>query len=394
RRSNLKFAHELVPIMTRPAAGQADPPECVDCHSDAGAPWMTVRAAIPERCLDCHGVKAAHFAAPDTACASCHIPLVRAVALTREDVAGFPAPPSHREMGFRRGSGHGVAAASGSEGVAASCATCHARDFCLSCHVDGPEQPAIQALGPDPRSLAIEAHLAAPQSHARADFLQRHGAMVRDNPAACRTCHARESCFACHSPTSRVAVALLARGPGRSAGAMVTRRPPASHQENFAEGHRTAAAAVPATCAGCHVRADCFTCHLPNAGTAPGYHPTGFLSRHPAAAYAREASCSDCHNTGGFCVSCHAEAGLTARATLGSGYHDAKRYFVVGHGQAARQSLESCVGCHVERDCLTCHAALGGRGFNPHGPGFDAARLRRKNPEMCTACHGAAIPAP
>jgi hypothetical protein len=50
------------------------------------------------------------------------------------------------------------------------------------------------------------------------------------------------------------------------------------------------------------------------------------------------------------------------------------------------------VSCHVERDCLTCHSAQGGRRFNPHGPGFDAARLKQKNPEMCTVCHGAAIP--
>jgi hypothetical protein len=52
------------------------------------------------------------------------------------------------------------------------------------------------------------------------------------------------------------------------------------------------------------------------------------------------------------------------------------------------------VSCHAERDCLTCHSALGGRRFNPHGPGFDPERLRRRNPQMCSACHGAAIPDP
>jgi hypothetical protein len=95
---------------------------------------------------------------------------------------------------------------------------------------------------------------------------------------------------------------------------------------------------------------------------------------------------------GAFCASCHAGAGLSAGGELGAGYHDAKRFFVAGHGQAARQNLESCVACHVERNCLSCHSALGGRRFNPHGPGFDPARLQRKNPEVCTACHGTAIP--
>ncbi len=41
-----------------------------------------------------------------------------------------------------------------------------------------------------------------------------------------------------------------------------------------------------------------------------------------------------------------------------------------------------------------CNGPLGGRRFDPHGPGFDAERLRRKNPQMCTVCHGAAIPTP
>ena len=133
-------------------------------------------------------------------------------------------------------------------------------------------------------------------------------------------------------------------------------------------------------------------CHRPDAARASGYHPVGVLARHPAAAYNRETSCGDCHNTAGFCTSCHVRAGVVARGALRPGYHDASPTFIVGHGTAARQNLESCVSCHVERDCLTCHSALGGRHFSPHGPGFDAARLKRKNPEVCTACHGVNIP--
>jgi len=46
----------------------------------------------------------------------------------------------------------------------------------------------------------------------------------------------------------------------------------------------------------------------------------------------------------------------------------------------------------VEKDCLMCHSALGSRRIDPHGPDFDANRLKQKNPQMCTACHGTAIP--
>jgi hypothetical protein len=172
------------------------------------------------------------------------------------------------------------------------------------------------------------------------------------------------------------------------------RRPPDTHGESFTARHAPLAAAAPATCRGCHVQTDCFACHWPSAGAGAGagYHPAGFLQRHPSAAYARESACAECHNVGAFCQTCHARSGLGSERQLGSGYHDASRFFLSSHGQAARQSLESCVSCHVERDCLACHSAQTGRRFNPHGPGFDGARLRRKNPEMCTACHGAAIP--
>ena len=387
RPSNLKFVHDLVPLMARQTAQGTTPLSCRDCHVPADGPRMAVQRAAPEGCLACHGKGAvtSHLAAPDSLCGTCHLPLVRATTLTAREIGAFPAPPSHREAGFTRRTGHGGM-------VGASCAVCHARDFCLTCHVDAPEQPAIQALPPDPRSKAIAVRLRAPDSHRDPTFLPRHGAVVRSDARQCRTCHTQESCLACHASSQRVAVGLAARAPERGIGAQPTRRPPDSHRENFTGRHGPVAARTPATCAGCHVRTDCLDCHRPNPAAAPGYHPAGFLTRHPAAAFAREARCGDCHNVGSFCATCHASAGLVSTGPLRSGYHDGSRFFSAGHGQAARQSLESCIGCHVERDCLTCHSALGGRHFNPHGPGFDASRLRRKNPEMCTACHGTAIP--
>ena len=66
--------------------------------------------------------------------------------------------------------------------------------------------------------------------------------------------------------------------------------------------------------------------------------------------------------------------------------------FGLNHGTAARQNIETCVACHSERDCLVCHSAQAGRRFDPHGPGFDADRLRKKNPQTCAACHGSNIP--
>jgi len=392
RRTNLRFDHALAAHMA-PKNG-VEPPKCVDCHERDGTTWMAVDRVNFKNCLGCHGVKTEHLAAPDSACSVCHFPLAQAKDLTREDVAAFPAPPSHHEHDWA--SLHGRAARSGEAGaqVAASCATCHAREFCLTCHVDAPERPAIQAMPADPRSTAISVRISAPASHQDATFLTRHGAAARRAPAQCSTCHARESCLTCHAGTPRVAARIPARGPGRGVGVVLERRPPAFHGASFADDHRAMALSEPATCGGCHVRADCLDCHRPGAGAGTSYHPAGFLARHPAAAYARETSCSECHNTAGFCADCHKAAGLVSTGPLRPGYHDANGAFIVGHGQAARQSLETCVSCHAERDCLTCHSALGGRRFDPHGPGFDAAQLLRKNPQMCTVCHGTAIPTP
>ena len=390
-RTNLRFTHPGHAEAVRSRSDSAV--SCAVCHS-VGPDRMRVRLAVVERCLDCHGIRTAHLAAPDTACATCHVTLARASRLTPEEVARLPVPESHRRPDFA-GPQHGREARAGAPagGISASCATCHARDFCSDCHVNAPEVPTIQALAPDPRSLVRRPKLEAPASHADPGFLRRHGSEAGKSGAACATCHTQESCLTCHISSPGRVQALPVAGPGRGRGAMLRRERPASHGVDFSEIHGPPANARPESCNGCHVRPQCLDCHRSNpADATPGYHSAGFLSRHPSAAYSRETSCNDCHNTGQFCADCHVKAGLSAGPQLGRGYHDAKQFFLLGHGQAARQNLESCVACHAERDCLTCHSALGGRRFNPHGPGFDPATLKRKNSQVCTVCHGAAIP--
>ncbi|MEP7325410.1 MAG: hypothetical protein ABI836_05625, partial [Gemmatimonadota bacterium] len=393
--TNLRFTHARHDARLQAGRAADSVLACVACHSEKTAGWMQVRRTVSRECFDCHGHSEPHLAVPDSACATCHLPLTQAIALSRETVAAFPAPESHQAPDFAF-AGHGPLVKSTIPGVAvaASCATCHARDFCITCHVDAPEQRSIQALGEDPRSLAIATELKAPPNHGTAGFLNRHGSLARGSAQECRTCHTRESCITCHVQAPVAARGLASAGPGRGKGAQVTRSRPVSHGADFRDAHAALAQASPRSCATCHARAECLDCHRPTAAAVGGYHPAGFLTRHPVAAYARETSCADCHSTTAFCAACHQQSGLTAQKRLGSGFHDGKNQFLFGHGQAARQNLETCVSCHAERDCLVCHAAsgVGGRGFNPHGPGFDAARMKRKNPETCTACHGVSIP--
>ncbi len=392
-RTNLRFTHGGHAKAVRTALAKNSTVSCESCHAGPQG-RMQVQLAVVQSCLTCHGIQTAHPSAPDTSCATCHVTLAQASRLTPHDVAEFPVPQSHKQPGFAsRGHGKQAGSSGGTFEVSAACATCHARDFCIQCHVNAPEVPVIQALAVDPRSTAVKAKLEAPADHHDPEFLFRHGGPAHKSPGTCATCHTQESCLTCHIGKPASVRVLPVAGPGRGEGASTERVRPPSHGKDFSEIHGPVADARPQSCEGCHVRPQCLDCHRPNpADQTPGYHPAGFLSRHPSAAYTRETSCSDCHNTGQFCSDCHVKAGLSAQGALNGGYHDAKQFFTLNHGQAARQNLESCVTCHAERDCLTCHSVVGGRRFNPHGPGFDPQTLRRKNSQACTVCHGAEIP--
>ncbi len=397
RVSNLRFDHARHAGLQRERGDTTG--SCGDCHAERGAAWMVVRAPDARQCVTCHTQgRGDHLTLPDTACATCHLPLARAVTLSRQRIAAFPIPASHKAANFAASSGHGALATrtTGGARVAQSCATCHAREFCASCHVNAPETATIQALEADARSLALPHLLKAPATHARSDFETRHGALTGSTAASCRTCHTQQSCLTCHRAGAPAVVRLLAvAGPGRGVGAITVARAPVSHTPSWKRTlHGPVAATAMRSCTSCHQRQECLTCHVPNSARRGSYHPASYLTRHPADAYSRASSCADCHNTGEFCQTCHNQAGVTARRTLlgASGYHDGNRQFFLGHGQAARQGLESCVSCHVERDCLTCHSVVRGRGFNPHGPGFNPELMLKKNPQLCTACHGSAIP--
>lgn len=392
-RSNVKYDHLVHARKNREKTRADSVLACASCHAAEAAPWMKVERARQPNCFSCHGLRAEHYEVADTACTTCHLTLPKALALTEADLKGWKAPRSHEAADFMTAHGKVAVPPGDKAGVSASCATCHARDFCAECHVNAPEVKAIQALAPDPRSLAMKWELEAPATHEAVAFDMNHGADAKKNRQACQTCHTRQSCFACHQGSPDAAKAMFAAGPGRGRGATITRERPASHGADFTDLHAVPAAAKPQSCMGCHTRMECLDCHRPNAAAVnPGYHPPMFLSRHAVAAWSRETSCSDCHNASQFCQTCHQQSGLVTQNSLGSAYHDAAPAFSAGHGQAARQSLETCVSCHAERDCLTCHSALGGRRFNPHGPDFDAERLQKKNSQMCSACHRNQIP--
>lgn len=401
-------------VFSHPAhAAKASDATCTSCHAAQGAAWMEVAKANPDRCGSCHAHAADPHLGDANVCTTCHRPLAAATALSESRVATLPKPPSHAAADFV--SAHGAAA----RASAARCATCHARESCARCHVDARTSPVIQSLASDARVARVVAHKApvypAPASHASADFTLAHGPAARAAGANCATCHARASCETCHAGDGARNLLRGMPGPGDAAapGVLLRRATPATpptasatlaswtpqphqgdtvrtvrvHPPGFGTTHGPAAASGTLQCEGCHARSYCSTCHAAER-TTRRYHPANFLSTHAPQAYGRDTDCSACHNPQAFCRACHLQAGLAVqRSTQRSAtFHNAQPLWLLMHGRAARQDLPSCTTCHQQTYCMQCHSQLGAR-INPHGPGFDAARMAARNSRICLACH-------
>lgn len=394
---NLRFDHV---VHADRVAAEADAAiDCGDCHTQPGAPRMAVDPPIPTQCFACHAHQATeHFT--DAQCTRCHKPLVE-TGWSRARISELPVPLSHQREDFLP-QVHGQLAME----AGPSCGTCHAREQCAGCHVafpaDGPldRMPAANARLELP---AIAARYPLPETHADRDWERVHGSAA--SVAACGTCHARESCTNCHRAQAPQPVLQLARARDVAApGVAVRRMLPESHESAFfATSHGPLASARPESCTSCHERARfCGACHQAReeealaAQSAPpaqrpraarGFHPPNFELRHAALAQGRRLDCTACHNTQLFCRDCHQKLGMGSTGRLGPGYHDAEPVWLLRHGQAARQTLETCTSCHTQRDCMQCHSQLGSFRISPHGPDFDARRAQRTNPQICRACH-------
>lgn len=380
---------------------------CATCHTEPGAARMDVAGVRAARCFSCHTHRAtAHFAEANR-CRTCHVPLVRATALSVAAVSQLPTPATHDSANWVER--HGVTGRN-----LGSCETCHARQSCLRCHLDAKRVAAIAALQPDPRVAAVVAVKPAvyfqPASHRESDFASTHGPEARREPFRCASCHARSSCQTCHigEGASRVIDELPVEpdSPGRGRGVQLRRvgqplpratmpapvradttaRTVRVHPPDFERQHPGAARSGAMSCEGCHTQAMCSACHGAEVGHRRRFHVANFVLRHSVDAYSRETDCSSCHNTEAFCRSCHQQVGLGARGRPPGVFHTAQPQWLLQHGRAARQSLTTCTSCHQQRDCLPCHSTLGW-GVSPHGPGFDAARLWKTAKPMCVRCH-------
>jgi hypothetical protein len=434
--SNLRFDHVAHEKHT---STDTDKLQCLRCHGQgdslASRPWMVVRRAPPAECLSCHEHRATAHLANDARCETCHVPVAQAIALSDSAIADLPSPPSHSDPNWI--AKHAPASAS----ELAQCATCHARESCARCHVNAATLPSITSLASDMRIARFvrgrPPQYPVPPSHLLPSFAQDHGALASSQTASCANCHAQASCRTCHlgSMGSGVIGKLPRPLPGSTAGVRLesedrsmggvlpqavsetpmdarrdvsttakrtrdtaiegvtlaatdTHRPRRVfvHPAGFARAHGPPAASGQLNCAGCHQQRFCTSCHQGEGERR--YHPFNFVSSHASSAYARETSCTSCHNTETFCRSCHRQSGIAGTSTSRTrgAAHGAQPLWLLQHGQAARQGLQSCAGCHQQTDCLRCHSTTTQR-VNPHGPDFDARRMAARNSLVCQYCH-------
>jgi hypothetical protein len=332
-------------------------------------------------CWGCHAHETDDHFDVAASCESCHVPLAE-TRFGPERIAALPRPASHGTESFVA-QDHGDLV----RGRSDRCATCHVQETCASCHVD-TDRVEIDALPRAPATMDLppmEAEYPEPASHLDDGWVDAH--QVQVGVRECSTCHTTDDCRTCHIASVPDPVAALpARADVVAPGVHLEPRSPESHASLFfMQAHSVLAATDQRACATCHVDDFCVSCH--EAEPDGGYHPSNFVARHAADAFGQEAECANCHEARLFCRACHAQLGMTASGRLGGGYHDASPLWLLQHGQAARQNLESCASCHKQNDCTQCHGELGAFKVSPHSADFDAERAWARSPRTCLACH-------
>lgn len=442
--ANCQRCHTAGGAGPRMAVREAKPQECLSCHEHRASGHL----AADNRCATCHVPLVAARELPDSAiarfpyppsheradflsnhaprtqddlaqcavcharesCVRCHInaegessiaalePDARVARLVRGREAEYPVPASHRQPDFAYE--HGALARKEIQ----SCANCHAQASCRSCHLEGRNASEQIARLPKPTRGGAQGVILRGEAKEWPDWRASWSTpplRVGTPEDAVPTAHRRAAPPI--ETTRRGAPPPTAEStPGAPAGGYRTAayrriasrdtsrvrgpRDVGVHPPDFERTHGTAAASGQLDCTGCHARKFCSDCH--DGEGARRYHPPDFVERHAANSYSRETECVSCHSTEAFCRQCHQSIGLSApgQGKFTTAFHTSQPNWLLAHGRAARQGLQSCTTCHVQTDCMQCHSQAGWS-VNPHGPGFDAEHMQKKNPRMCAQCH-------
>jgi hypothetical protein len=218
----------------------------------------------------------------------------------------------------------------------------------------------------------------------------------------CLECHphgqafANDTCSPCHERSKKGTLVLDPAGKPLVPPAWMQG---AEHDGAWVLTHAMSAATRPGLCAACHTDAHCAGCHAGKVKPA-AIHPGDWLSFHPVTATVGDLRCSACHSYQAFCLTCHRRTGVAWDSPTGQGvpagdvFHPSGWYSLAGtslHAKQARKNLATCVSCHTENDCITCHSSSSTFSVSPHPPSGlwleKCKGLSRKNPLSCLKCH-------
>jgi hypothetical protein len=319
------------------------------------------------------------------------------------------------------------------------CDACHATD-----HRD------LRRVGSDPNDVTSQCsycHLGYREGelvarlHVPVANLKFNHAVHVNRGMACSACHGAvehtelatrdqlprmKACISCHDPSGQgrangeCTTCHLSDGPRlRTRFGTEELLPPrwlkdSHHGPGWVVRHRAVAGDDSRFCGNCHSEKYCADCH--DGRVRPRrVHPNDYLSMHAEAARQNTPRCTSCHQQQSFCLSCHQRAGVAESGPLTNSaergrFHPPPSVWTNPprsarhHAWEAERNLNACVSCHVERDCIACHATrgvggpgglpAGGAGASPHPLGFRArcAHALRQNARPCLMCHDPADP--
>ncbi len=350
----LTFSHEL--------HFKNDVDECTACHENGTKSLRAADRLLPAHpeCESCHDIEAAAAGKkvdPKAACEDCHKAFDKTV---QKDPPKAIFPTANLVMNHKVHKEKGI-----------ECVTCHFSSITNSMReVD----------------LATRAHLPKMDT-----CLTCHDGKTAS--AACSTCHVTDSGGRLAQQFTSGTLRPMQGDPFG-----------VDHGPRFEFTHGTRAKLDRQICMECHTEGSCLQCH-DGLQKPLSVHPNDFIVIHPVQARMDQTRCDACHRYQSFCAACHERAGvgLDADPSLRArnvrvhpnyaewvGPPNGPRH----HAVAASRDIKSCMACHREESCTTCHSTssrgiVGSRNTTPHPAGFKAIcrQLAANNDRACLKCH-------